>query len=112
MGSSQTSPLFDKARSAIAELNLFIDQRRRAHGPVRNLEVFERELRERFRAAEAEVMGEELSRFDVDTAVIEIDGVPHRRVLRSEQTYMTASGPVSVDRTLYSTREDGDRAVG
>jgi hypothetical protein len=111
MGSSQTSPLVDKAKTAIAELNLFIDQRRRAHGPVRNLEVFERELRERFRAAEAEVMGEELSRFDIDTAVIEIDGVPHRRVLRSEQTYMTASGPVSVDRTLYSTREDGERAV-
>src|SRR5207248_8408948 len=32
-------------------------------------------------------------------------------VLRSAQTYMTVAGPVSVDRTLYSTREDGDRAV-
>src|SRR5437763_658263 len=56
-------------------------------------------------------MGEELARFDLDTAVIEIDGVPHRRVLRGAQTYMTAAGPVSVDRTLYSTREDCDRAA-
>jgi hypothetical protein len=111
MGSSQTSPLLAKSQSAVAELNLFIEQRRRAHEPVGNLEAFERELRERFRAAEAEVMGGELARFDIDTAVIEIDGVPHRRVLRSVQTYMTAAGPVSVERTLYSTREDGDRAV-
>jgi hypothetical protein len=111
MGSSQTSPLVDKAQSAFAELNLFIDERRRAREPVTNLEAFERELRERFRAAEAEVMGEELARFDIDAAAIEIDGVPHRRVLRSAQTYMTAAGPVSIDRTLYSTRQDGERAV-
>jgi hypothetical protein len=111
MGTSQTSPLIAKPQSAVSELNLFIEQRRRAREPVNNLEAFEGELRERFRAAQAEVMGEELARFDIDTAVVEIDGVPHRRVLRSEQTYMTASGPVSVERTLYSTREDGERAV-
>ena len=56
-------------------------------------------------------MGEELARFDIDAPSVDIDGVAHRRVLRSSQTYMTAAGPVSVGRTLYSTRQDGDRAV-
>jgi hypothetical protein len=83
MRSSQTSAPVAKSQSAVSELNAFIEQRRRAREPVRDLEEFERELGERFRAAQAETMGEELSRFDVDTAVVEIDGVPHRRVLRS-----------------------------
>jgi hypothetical protein len=56
-------------------------------------------------------MGEELGRFDIEVPGVDIDGVPHRRVLRSSQTYMTAAGPVSVERTLYSTRQDGERAV-
>jgi hypothetical protein len=111
MGTSQTSTVFAKPQSAIAKLNTFIDERRHAREPVKDLEAFERELRERFSAAEAEAMAEELARFDVDAPAVEIDGVPHRRVLRCPQTYMTASGPVSVERTLYSTRQDGERAV-
>jgi hypothetical protein len=111
MRTSQISTADATARSAVAELTAFIEERRRARGPVADLEAFERELRERFRAAEAEVMGEELGRFDIDAPAVDIDGVPHRRVLRSSQTYMTAAGPVSVERTLYSTRQDGERAV-
>ena len=111
MGISQISTVSTKPQSPLAELNMFIEQRRRAREPVNDLEAFERDLRERFRAAEAEMMGEELARFDIDAPGVDIDGVPHRRVLRSSQTYMTAAGPVSVERTLYSTRQDGERAV-
>jgi len=111
MRTSQITPLAAKPESAVAALNAFIDERRGAHQPVGDLARFEQQLRERFRAAEAEVMGEELARFDIDLPVVQIDGEPHRRVLRSSQTYMTASGPVALERTLYSRREDGERAV-
>ena len=92
-------------------LNEFLEARRRAKGAVEDLEEFETDLHALFAAAEAEVVAEELARFDVDLPVVEIDGVPHRRVLRCEETYMTAAGPVRVMRTLYSTRHDGERAI-
>jgi hypothetical protein len=89
----------------------FLESRRRATGSAVDLGAFERELHELFAAAEAEAMGEELERFDLDAPELVIDGVAHRRVLRCAQTYMTASGSVSVTRSLYSTRQDGARAV-
>lgn len=111
MRSSQISGAVTSPESAVEQLSSFIDQRRREHEPVSDLEAFERQLRRRFEAAQAEVMAEELGKFDVDVPAVEIGGVPHRRVLRSQQTYMTAAGPVPVMRTLYSTRHDGERAV-
>jgi hypothetical protein len=100
-----------KTSNALDELRAFMNERRAARGPVTDFEGFEREARRRFAAAEAEFVAEELARLDVDTPAVEIGGVPHRRVLRSPQTYMTAAGPVTVERTLYSTRQDGERAV-
>ncbi len=97
--------------SARGRLRDFLDARRRAAGPVEDLEQFERELHSLFAAAEAEAVADELARFDVDLPVVEIDGVPHRRVLRSEETYITAAGPVRVMRSLYSTRQAGERAA-
>jgi hypothetical protein len=111
MPSSQISAPAAKPQSALDALLEFIEERRRARGPVADLEQFEREVRRRFMAAEAELVGEEIARFDVDVPVIAIDGVPHRQVLRCTQTYMTAAGPVSVERSLYSTRQEGERAV-
>lgn len=92
-------------------LEQFLEARRAAHEPVTDFEAFERELREMFAAAEAEAVGDELSRFDVDLPAVQVDGVLHRRVLRCEQAYMTAAGSVTVTRSLYSTRQSGDRAV-
>jgi hypothetical protein len=84
--------------------------RRDANSPVEDLGSFERELHAAFAAAEAEAIGEELRRFDIDLPVVMIAGVAHRRVLRSEAEYFTAAGPVRVERTLYSTRDEGERA--
>ena len=92
-------------------LAAFLESRRRAPGPTADLEAFERDLHELFATAEAEAMGEELERFDLDVPEVVIDAVSHRRVLRCAQSYMTASGSVSVTRSLYSTRHDGARAV-
>jgi hypothetical protein len=84
---------------------------RSARQTVPDLESFEDELHAIFTEAEAEALGEELSRFDVDLPSVSLDGVEHRRVLRCEQRYMSAAGPVSVIRSLYSTRQDAERAV-
>jgi len=96
---------------ALDELRAFVDERRRARCPVTDFESFEREARRRFAAAEAEFVAEELARLDINAPAVEIDGVGHRRVLRCAQTYMTAAGPVTIERTLYSTRQDDERAV-
>lgn len=111
MTGSQISTPAAKPHSALDDLLAFIEERRRARGPVADLAEFEREARRRFAAAEAEAVGEELRRFDVNVPALEIDGVVHRQVLRCPQTYMTASGPVSVERSLYSTRQEDERAV-
>lgn len=92
-------------------LQRFLAERRSSKAPVSDLESFEREMHALFAAAEAEALGEELARFDIDTPVIEINGVPHRQVLRCAETYFASSGEVRLERSLYSTRQPGDRAV-
>jgi len=100
-----------KTSHALDELRAFVDERRAARVPGTNFEAFEREAQRRFAAAQAEFVAEELARLDIDAPAVEIDGVGHRRVLRCPQTYVTAAGAVTIERTLYSTRHDGDRAV-
>jgi hypothetical protein len=86
-------------------------EERQGKPPADDFGSFERELRGRMAEIERDLLAEELQRFDIDAPVVLIDGVPHRRVLRCEETYMSAAGPVRVERTLYSTRRDGERAV-
>ena len=64
-----------------------------------------------FATAEAEVVGHEVNRFDVDRPFVTVNGVVHHQVLRCEDTYFCASGPVQVMRSLYSTRKDSERAI-
>ncbi len=112
MPASQKSiPMPSPSPSGLERLREFLDARSRAKGPVEDLEQFERELHALFAAAEAEAVANELARFDMDLAAIEIDGVWHRRVLRCEAEYMTVAGPARVLRTLYSARHEGERAA-
>jgi len=106
-----SSRMASSETSAWDRLGEFLEARRAADKPVADLEAFERELHAMFAAAEAEVMGEELAKFDLHVPEVWIEGVAHRRVLRCPQTYLTASGPVSVMRSLYATRREGERAV-
>ena len=64
-----------------------------------------------FATAEAEVVGHEVERFDIDLPFVTVDGIVHQRVLRCEDTYFCASGPVQVMRSLYSTRKESERAI-
>jgi len=86
-------------------------EERQGKPPVDDFGKFERDLRDRMAEIERDLVAEELERFDIDAPLVLIDGVPHRRVLRCAETYLTAAGPVRVERTLYSTRRDGERAV-
>jgi len=95
---------------AIAKLHGFLAGRRNAPR-VSDLEAFEGEMHALFAAAECETLGQEIARLDVDVPEILIGGVPHRRVVRCEETYFGAAGPVRVMRSLYSTRQEGERAV-
>ena len=97
--------------AAMQELRDFLEERRESTAPVADLEEFEKQMHRMFAAAEAEALGEELARFDLDVSVVEIGGVAHRQVLRCEETYFASAGPVRVTRSLYSTRQPGDRAV-
>ena len=57
---------------------------------AREFYEFERELHARLMRAEREIVGGVMRASDVDADAIEIDGRVHRRVLRSEQRYMTS----------------------
>jgi hypothetical protein len=73
---------------------------------AREFYEFEKTLHERMMEAEREVLADVMSASDVDADAIEIDGLVHRRVLRSAQTYMTAAGEVKVERWLYKDRRE------
>lgn len=97
--------------ASLDALRQFIEEHRARTIGSFDFEQFEKELHERIVALEREMLAEELSRHDVDVPAILINGEVHHRVLRCEQTYQSAAGPVRVERTLYSTRADGERAV-
>ena len=73
---------------------------------AREFYEFEKELHARLMQAEREIVGSVMAASDVDADAVEINGRVHRRTLRSAQTYMTAAGPVSVERWLYKDRRD------
>jgi hypothetical protein len=66
----------------------------------------ETELRKKMLALERDLTAEIMAAHDVDAAAVEIEGKNHRRVLRAAQTYMTAAGPIVVERWLYRERDD------
>ena len=111
MSASHANNSAPSSPAAMQELRDFLEERRGSTAPVADLEEFEKQMHRMFAAAEAEALGEELARFDLDVPVVEIAGVAHRQVLRCEETYFASAGPVRVTRSLYSTRQPGERAV-
>ena len=93
-------------------MQAFLESRRRSDGnPVEDMEKFEQEMHALFVAAEREALGVELARLDINRPEVEVGGVVHRQVERCGETYFSAAGPVRVERSLYSTRAPGERAI-
>lgn len=78
----------------------------RRRQPKESFQAFEERLHRQLQEVEREVFAEDLGRADVDADGIMVQGTAYRRVLRAEETYMTAAGPVRVERTLYKDRTD------
>jgi hypothetical protein len=65
-------------------------------------EAFEQELGQTMRGLESDLKAADLSRYDVDAGVIVVDGREWRKCLEHEpKTYLTSSGPVTVERNLF-----------
>ncbi len=97
--------------SAFDRLQAFLARRRLSTEAVDEMEGFERELHEYFVAAEREVLAEELARLDVDLPAVTVEGELYRRVVRCEETYVSAAGPVPVMRSLYRRGRGEERTL-
>lgn len=78
---------------------------------VPDVERFEQELHEHVMAIERDVLADELSRYDVTTDEVTVDGIAYRRCLESTQTYLSAAGPVPVTRHLYRPAGRGTKSI-
>ena len=98
---------------SVAKLRAILeDERMRRRGPKETFEAFEGRLHRQLQEVERELLAEDLGRADVDAEGILVEGTAYRRVLRAEETYMTAAGPVRVERALYKDRTDeAERAL-
>jgi hypothetical protein len=89
---------------AFEQLGQFVRQRRQqwtAQEEVADFEAFERELHEHMMALERELIAEELARYDVEVEAVEVEGTVYCPSLTSTETYLSAAGPVTVERHLY-----------
>lgn len=92
---------------ALVRIRRFLEDRRvRTKNKPGSFADFERDLHAKVMDFERELVAEEMARADIDAEAIVVDGVTYRRVLRCEETYFTAAGPVRVERTLYKDRTD------
>ena len=108
---SHAKAVVTKSSHAMERLEEFLKERRSSKTTVVDFEKFEKDLHSMVTQVEQEAVAHELTKLDIDAPVVEIDGVPHRQVIRCEETYFGAAGPVRVMRSLYSTRAAGERAV-
>jgi hypothetical protein len=99
---------------AAERLGQFVRQRRQqweAAGGVGDFEVFERELHEHITALERELIAEELAHYDVDVEEVEVEGTIYSQALTSTETYLSAAGPVTVERHLYRPTGRGSKSI-
>ncbi len=89
---------------ALERLGQFVRQQRQqgtTQAKVADFEGFERELHQHMMALERELIAAELARYDVEAEAVEVEGTVYRYTLTSSETYLSAAGPVTVERHLY-----------
>jgi hypothetical protein len=62
-------------------------------------------------ALECELLSEELARYDVETAQIEVGRVTYRQTLTASETYLSAAGPLQIQRHLYRPAGRGSKSL-
>jgi len=98
--------------SAIEQLCQFVQEwQKQWETGTPDFERFEHKLHEKIMAVECEMLTEELARYDVDAEQIEVGGVMHRQTLTSSETYLSAVGPITVERHLYRPAGRGSRSI-
>lgn len=97
---------------AMEALRRFVQQRGQAwQAGTPAFEQFERDLQAQVMAVERELVAAELARYDVTAAEIEVAGVPYQPVLVDSETYLSAAGPVTVERHLYRPAGCNSRSI-
>ena len=97
---------------AMEALRRFIQKRGQAwQAGTPAFEQFERDLHAQVMAVERELVAAELARYDVDAEQIDVGGVVHQRVLAASETYLSAAGPVTVERHLYRPAGRNSRSI-
>ena len=76
-----------------------------------DFERFEHELHERIMALEGELLTAELARYDVEAEQIEVGGVTYRQALTASETYLSAAGPLKIERHLYRPAGRGSKSI-
>jgi hypothetical protein len=107
------SHTFDVSESpALRRLEQFVrDVRSHRVGTLGDFADFELAVRAQLMELGREIVAAELARYDLTVPEIVVAGVTYRRALRSRQTYMSACGPVSMERQLYCPRGGRGRAI-
>jgi hypothetical protein len=92
---------------AAQRINAFIAQRREQFGKeVHDFEHFEQELHTLIMALEGELVGEEMSRYDLSAEEIEVEGKVYHVGCIMPETYLCAAGLVTVNRHLYHSAQE------
>lgn len=96
-----------RSEEALARIRLFLeDHRVPANDKPGSFADFEKKLHVKVMEYERELIAEEMARADIDAGAIVVEGVTYRRVVRCEETYVSAAGLVRIERTLYKDRTD------
>jgi len=92
--------------NALNDLNSTISAKIKQVQTETAFEQIEKEVHAAFVEAERVVLGEILAQYDIDTPFVILDEKEYRKVLRCEQTYISAVGKIRVERTLYRAKHE------
>jgi hypothetical protein len=105
--SSEATERVSGAERALAEVRRFVEERRMWWKEDKGgFGEFERGLHARVMAFEREMVADEMRAADIDVEAVKVEDTIYRRVLRAEEEYLTAAGPVRVMRSLYKDHTD------
>jgi hypothetical protein len=105
MSLSHSAPKTDKQNASLKPIIQFLDTINDVQQKYGSFEKAEQAIRELVVELvvelEKSMVQETLSQYDINTPIVVRDGKVYRQVLRQNKTYISAAGPVNVERSLY-----------